>query len=171
VLIVFTDFVLVVLLFLIELVLVVLVIFTELVLTVLIILTELVLFIHTLLPIQARFGDQLSSLRKSAGLIMIPLLVDPNTDTIMVESADIVDYLFAEYQKGETVNESMSDYSTDGTDITISYMTYSGVCIYVYIRTYIYIYMYVCVVLVSAEYMYVCVCVVLGHYFSFRCCM
>jgi hypothetical protein len=36
--------------------------------------------------LKARFGDKLSTLRKSAGLIMIPLLVDPNTDTIMVES-------------------------------------------------------------------------------------
>lgn len=44
-----------------------------------------------------RFGDQLSAGRKMVGLIQIPLLEDPNTGKNLLESCDIVKYLYAEY--------------------------------------------------------------------------
>ena len=63
----------------------------------------------------AAFGAQfLSGPRKALGAIMVPLLVDPNTGAAMVESADIVRYLFETYAAGETVSESFGDYSTKG---------------------------------------------------------
>lgn len=37
-----------------------------------------------------------------AGKQQFPLLVDPNTNTVMLESADIVDYLFKTYGNGRT---------------------------------------------------------------------
>lgn len=36
------------------------------------------------------------------GKQLFPLLVDPNTNTVMVESADIIDYLFKTYGNGKT---------------------------------------------------------------------
>lgn len=41
-----------------------------------------------------RFRGEAATL---GGVMQFPLLVDPNTDTIMLESADIVDYLFQTY--------------------------------------------------------------------------
>jgi glutathione S-transferase len=61
-----------------------------------------------------KYSQHLSGARKAAGAIMIPLLIDPNTNTTMVESADIVDYLFKEYQTGDVVSENLTDYSTNG---------------------------------------------------------
>jgi glutathione S-transferase len=61
-----------------------------------------------------KYSKHLSGVRKAAGVVMIPLLIDPNTNTTMVESADIVDYLFKEYQTGETVKEDLTQYTTNG---------------------------------------------------------
>lgn len=44
-----------------------------------------------------RFGDKLSSFRSIIGVIQCPLLEDPNTGTIMVESRDISNYLLLTY--------------------------------------------------------------------------
>ncbi|MGH8491994.1 MAG: glutathione S-transferase N-terminal domain-containing protein [Moraxellaceae bacterium] len=37
-----------------------------------------------------------------AGQLLFPLLVDPNTNTVMLESVDIIDYLFKTYGNGRT---------------------------------------------------------------------
>jgi len=57
-----------------------------------------------------KYGKQLSGWRKSAHLIKVPLLIDPNTGAELFESADIVRYLFETYQDGPTVQESFWDY-------------------------------------------------------------
>jgi len=61
-----------------------------------------------------RFGHKLSDTRKKAGLISLPLLVDPNTGIEMTESLQIKAYLFKTYASGETTKESWADYSTAG---------------------------------------------------------
>ncbi|CAK9001318.1 GST N-terminal domain-containing protein [Durusdinium trenchii] len=45
-----------------------------------------------------RFGNMLSLARKNSGLIQIPLLEDPNTGEVLLESADIIEYLFRVYE-------------------------------------------------------------------------
>ena len=61
-----------------------------------------------------RFGDLLSSGRKKLNLIQVPLLIDPNFDEpkIIIESADIVKYLFDTYKVGEMRSFSWNEYST-----------------------------------------------------------
>eukprot|EP01059_Diplonema_ambulator_P008543 TRINITY_DN1819_c3_g1_i1.p1 TRINITY_DN1819_c3_g1~~TRINITY_DN1819_c3_g1_i1.p1 ORF type:complete len:322 (+),score=113.80 TRINITY_DN1819_c3_g1_i1:47-967(+) len=61
-----------------------------------------------------QYADHLSPIRKRAGLIMVPLLVDPNTGTVMTESEDIKQYLLKTYKLGDCVQASFLDYSTDG---------------------------------------------------------
>mmetsp|Transcript_43428 Transcript_43428/g.93030 ORF Transcript_43428/g.93030 Transcript_43428/m.93030 type:complete len:310 (+) Transcript_43428:161-1090(+) len=52
-----------------------------------------------------RFGDKLSSIRKAtfSTTVQVPLLIDPNTGVEMLESADIVKYLYTTYQEGPPV--------------------------------------------------------------------
>jgi len=57
-----------------------------------------------------RFGEKIPAHRKSLGLIMLPLLVDPNTNVTMVESRDIVLYLRKTYQIGEPPRETIYDF-------------------------------------------------------------
>lgn len=61
-----------------------------------------------------RYAEHISKQRKNLNLIMIPLLVDPNTGTTMVESRDILLYLRDKYQVGEAPYETIADYSTKG---------------------------------------------------------
>jgi glutathione S-transferase len=65
-----------------------------------------------------KYGDQLSSLRRAGGaklnIVQIPLLVDPNTSTVLLESADIVAYLYRTYQDGEPSQETWLDFSSAG---------------------------------------------------------
>jgi glutathione S-transferase len=61
-----------------------------------------------------KHGNLLSTWRKKAGLIQVPLLEDPNTGVVMLESADIVEYLMKTYGTGEASKESLADYTTEG---------------------------------------------------------
>jgi glutathione S-transferase len=45
----------------------------------------------------AKGSDQREALRERAGKVMVPYLIDPNTDTEMFESAKIVEYLESTY--------------------------------------------------------------------------
>jgi len=54
------------------------------------------------------------SYRKNLGLIQVPLLVDPNNNVEMLETNDIMEYLNKNYKIGEVLNESFSDYTTQG---------------------------------------------------------
>jgi len=44
-----------------------------------------------------KYGSMLSEWRKKANLVQVPLLVDPNTDTVLLESEDIKQYLLKTY--------------------------------------------------------------------------
>jgi len=44
-----------------------------------------------------KYGSMLSEWRQKANLVCVPLLVDPNTDTVMLESEDIKQYLLETY--------------------------------------------------------------------------
>ena len=62
-----------------------------------------------------RFGAQLPSWRRRAGVAMLPWLHDPNTGFTGGESAELVSYLQATYGTGEAaVRESFLDYTTAG---------------------------------------------------------
>ena len=67
-----------------------------------------------------KYMSHLSSSRKLIGkllkkqIVKLPFLIDPNTGIEMAESGDIVNYLFDTYKIGETVNESLANYSSDG---------------------------------------------------------
>jgi hypothetical protein len=63
---------------------------------------------------RALFGKQLPEWRRRAGLVMVPLLLDPNTGVQKFESRDILLYLRATYQVGEAPYETVADYSTAG---------------------------------------------------------
>jgi len=45
-----------------------------------------------------KFGNLLSDFRKSVNFIQIPLLEDPNTETTLLESYDIIEYLYSNYK-------------------------------------------------------------------------
>lgn len=63
------------------------------------------------LEFRQKYGSQLSTLRaaSSATTVQMPLLIDPNTGVEMLESADIVSYLWKTYQDGPVSSESWSD--------------------------------------------------------------
>eukprot|EP00049_Salpingoeca_infusionum_P027213 m.31091 g.31091 ORF g.31091 m.31091 type:complete len:315 (+) comp9374_c0_seq1:1483-2427(+) len=67
-------------------------------------------------PKRAQFAKDYASLisnwRKAANLVMIPLLYDPNTNTTLVESDDIKEYLYKTYKTGPFTSETYSDYNT-----------------------------------------------------------
>lgn len=68
---------------------------------------------------RVQHGHLLSPARKAIpGVVQVPLLVDPNTGTTLVESADILTYLYATYKRGEAPDESWADYSTAGASAT-----------------------------------------------------
>ncbi|CEM02524.1 unnamed protein product [Vitrella brassicaformis CCMP3155] len=56
------------------------------------------------------YGDKLPQLRKSAGLIKVPFLYDPNTGKEMFESLEIVKYLMETYKSGPAPTETLFDY-------------------------------------------------------------
>lgn len=72
------------------------------------------------LEFRKKYMSHLSSSRRMVGgllkknIVKLPFLVDENTGVEMSESAEIVQYLIKTYQKGNSVNESMFDYSTEG---------------------------------------------------------
>lgn len=55
-----------------------------------------------------KYGQQLSAIRRGAGstVVQIPFLRDPNTSTEMLESADIVAYLYKTYRDGTFPEET-----------------------------------------------------------------
>ena len=57
------------------------------------------------------YSNLLSQARKTVGLIQVPLLVDPNTNTVMLESSNIVKYLLDTYKIGPTQFESWDQYA------------------------------------------------------------
>jgi len=58
-----------------------------------------------------KYGEKLSTFRSKAGIIQVPLLIDPNTNVIMLESEDIKQYLIETYQDGEfETDESVAGY-------------------------------------------------------------
>ena len=72
------------------------------------------------LVFRKKYMSHLSSSRRMVGgllkknIVKLPFLVDENTGIEMSESAEIVQYLMKTYRKGDSVNESMFDYSTEG---------------------------------------------------------
>ena len=80
-------------------------------------------YIHHNMPIgdiarrrafKARYGNGINPWRRAARLLKIPFLYDPNTNTEMFESADIVNYLDAQYRTGAVPTETLASYSTRG---------------------------------------------------------
>lgn len=65
---------------------------------------------------RVRFGEKLSAARRAAGstVVQVPLLVDPNTGAELLESSDIVSYLYRTYQDGPPSKETWLDLSTAG---------------------------------------------------------
>jgi len=63
-----------------------------------------------------KYGTKLSSARQLAGdtVVQMPFLRDPNTGTELLESADIVRYLYSTYQDGPVSSETFLDYSLAG---------------------------------------------------------
>lgn len=67
-----------------------------------------------------QYGHHLSLARRAMhvadtlAVIQVPFLLDPNTKTELLESADIVSYLYRTYKTGEMVDECFLDYSTKG---------------------------------------------------------
>ena len=72
------------------------------------------------LEFREKYLSHLSSSRQMIGtllnkeIVKLPFLIDENTGIEISESADIVKYLFDTYKIGDTVTESLADYSTDG---------------------------------------------------------
>eukprot|EP00730_Choanoeca_flexa_P013078 TRINITY_DN4943_c0_g1_i1.p1 TRINITY_DN4943_c0_g1~~TRINITY_DN4943_c0_g1_i1.p1 ORF type:complete len:360 (+),score=69.30 TRINITY_DN4943_c0_g1_i1:102-1082(+) len=60
------------------------------------------------------FGKDIPKWRQNAKLVMVPLLLDPNTGRQMFESRDIVNYLRETYQTGAAPYETLADYSSKG---------------------------------------------------------
>eukprot|EP01134_Creolimax_fragrantissima_P003845 CFRG3845T1 len=58
-----------------------------------------------------KYGHLVSGPRKAFNLIKVPLLIDPNTDTQLFESAEIVSYLNKTYKTGEMDPVDMGDYA------------------------------------------------------------
>ncbi|EDQ87979.1 uncharacterized protein MONBRDRAFT_33013 [Monosiga brevicollis MX1] len=58
---------------------------------------------------RAMFGRHLPEWRKKANLVMIPLLLDPNTGAELVESREILSYLRKTYQVGDPPRETVAD--------------------------------------------------------------
>mmetsp|Transcript_20675 Transcript_20675/g.48279 ORF Transcript_20675/g.48279 Transcript_20675/m.48279 type:complete len:303 (-) Transcript_20675:32-940(-) len=61
-----------------------------------------------------KYGQLLSTARNTVGAVQMPFLRDPNTNTELLESADIVNYLFATYQAGPSLDESWMDFVMPG---------------------------------------------------------
>ena len=63
-----------------------------------------------------KYGSKLSKVRQVAGktVVQMPFLRDPNTGVELLESADIVKYLYSTYQNGPVSDETFLDYSTAG---------------------------------------------------------
>jgi len=76
------------------------------------------------LEFRERFGSKLSWARKAdpGGITMVqmPFLIDPNTGVEMLESADIVNYLYETYQTGPAPLESWLDYGRGDTSKNIN---------------------------------------------------
>jgi len=66
------------------------------------------------LEFRQKYGSQLSTVRSasSATTVQIPLLIDPNTGVEMLESQDIVSYLWKTYQDGPPPTETWADYNS-----------------------------------------------------------
>lgn len=58
-----------------------------------------------------KFGAQLSLPRQQLGAVQMPFLRDANTGTDLLESADIVEYLYKTYQDGPLSSETWLDFS------------------------------------------------------------
>ena len=61
---------------------------------------------------QEKYGHLLSSVRRGIGAVQMPFLRDPNTGAEVLESADIVRYLYETYQDGAMCNETWLDFKT-----------------------------------------------------------
>mmetsp|Transcript_58170 Transcript_58170/g.71112 ORF Transcript_58170/g.71112 Transcript_58170/m.71112 type:complete len:335 (+) Transcript_58170:27-1031(+) len=59
-----------------------------------------------------KYSSFISKMRKKAGLIIVPLLIDPNTNTTMIESDDIKRYLLKQYKMGDFNKNDINQYST-----------------------------------------------------------
>ncbi|CAE8673212.1 unnamed protein product [Polarella glacialis] len=59
------------------------------------------------------FGDGLSTARRMSGAttVQMPFLEDPNTGVKMLESADIIQYLYSTYQDGPASTETWCDFT------------------------------------------------------------
>jgi len=67
---------------------------------------ELPCLIHTV----ARGSTKRDSLKTSSGKTQVPYLFDPNTNSHLYDSQDIVSYLFKTYKAGSTNDENISRY-------------------------------------------------------------
>lgn len=59
-----------------------------------------------------KYGHLLSPARRALGAVQMPFLRDPNTGTELLESADIVKYLYKTYRDGPMLEETWLDFNS-----------------------------------------------------------
>ncbi|CAK9043882.1 Uncharacterized protein SCF082_LOCUS29041 [Durusdinium trenchii] len=60
-----------------------------------------------------KYGHLLSPARRALGAVQMPFLRDPNTGTELLESADIVKYLYKTYRDGPMLEETWLDFNSE----------------------------------------------------------